>query len=75
MNDAKTALGQKILAVKQAKGLTWAALGFSAHEIADELTISAHTVKDHIDNAKMKLEARDKTHAVAIALSRGLIRL
>jgi cyanate lyase len=27
MNDAKTALGQKILAIKQAKGLTWAALG------------------------------------------------
>ncbi len=26
MNDAKTALGQKILAIKQAKGLTWAAL-------------------------------------------------
>ena len=27
MNDAKTALGQKILAIKQAKGLTWTALG------------------------------------------------
>lgn len=26
MNDAKIALGQKILAIKQAKGLTWAAL-------------------------------------------------
>ncbi len=26
MNDAKTALGQKILATKQAKGLTWAVL-------------------------------------------------
>jgi cyanate lyase len=26
MNDAKTALGQKILATKQAKGITWAAL-------------------------------------------------
>jgi LuxR family quorum sensing-dependent transcriptional regulator len=63
------------LSPREGEVLTWAALGFSAHEIADELTISAHTVKDHIDNAKMKLEARDKTHAVAIALSRGLIRL
>ena len=26
MNDAKTALGQKILATKQAKGVTWAVL-------------------------------------------------
>ena len=27
MNDAKTALGQKIMAIKQARGLTWAVLG------------------------------------------------
>ena len=26
MNDAKTALGQKILAIKQGKGITWSAL-------------------------------------------------
>lgn len=36
--------------------------------------ISPHTVKDYLERARIKLEARTLTHAVALALRAGLIR-
>ena len=63
------------LSPRELEVLTWTALGNTAAEISEKLTISAHTVKDYIDNAKVKLGVRDKTHAAAIAISEGLIRI
>jgi DNA-binding NarL/FixJ family response regulator len=41
--------------------------------VADELMISEQTVKSHTRNILSKLGANDRTHAVAMAIKRGLI--
>jgi len=43
--------------------------------IADKLSITEETVKGHVKNILSKLGANDRTHAVTIALKRGIIEL
>jgi DNA-binding NarL/FixJ family response regulator len=43
--------------------------------IADNLAISEETVKTHMRKILSKLSANDRTHAVAIALKRGIIEI
>ena len=43
--------------------------------IADQLAIAEETVKSHVTNILSKLGANDRTHAVTIALKRGIITL
>lgn len=43
--------------------------------VADKLHISEDTVKAHLRNIFSKLDARDRTHAVTIALKRGIIEI
>jgi DNA-binding NarL/FixJ family response regulator len=47
--------------------------GESNEEIARRLFVSRQTIKTHMANVLRKLEARDRAHAVAIALHRGLV--
>ena len=49
--------------------------GNANREIAARLAIAEETVKSHIANILSKLEANDRTHAVAIGLKRGIIDL
>ncbi len=49
--------------------------GFRNKEIADRLAIAETTVNFHIKNLVDKLAAKDRTHAVTIALRRGLLRM
>lgn len=42
-------------------------------QIADQLSISETTVNFHIRNLVDKLQAKDRTHAVIVALRRGLL--
>jgi DNA-binding NarL/FixJ family response regulator len=51
------------------------ARGHSNKIVADRLSISEETVKGHIKNILSKLDAHDRTHAVTIALKRGVIDL
>jgi len=43
--------------------------------IADRLSITEDTVKGHVKNILAKLGASDRTHAVTVALKRGIIEL
>ena len=43
--------------------------------IAAQLSITEETVKGHVKNVLAKLSANDRTHAVTIALKRGIIDL
>jgi DNA-binding NarL/FixJ family response regulator len=51
------------------------ALGNANKLIADQLGITEDTVKGHVKNILSKLGASDRTHAVTIALKRGIIEL
>jgi DNA-binding NarL/FixJ family response regulator len=49
--------------------------GNANKEIACQLSIAEETVKSHITNILAKLGANDRTHAVTLALKRGIIEL
>jgi DNA-binding NarL/FixJ family response regulator len=49
--------------------------GHRNKQIADQLSISENTVNFHIKNLVDKLQANDRTHAVTIALRRGLLQI
>jgi DNA-binding NarL/FixJ family response regulator len=51
------------------------AAGNSNKMVADKLSISEETVKSHVRSILSKLGANDRTHAVTIAVKRGLISL
>lgn len=51
------------------------AKGRANKEIADALSISEHTVKDHLKNILGKLRVADRTEAVTTAIQRGIIHL
>lgn len=62
-----------MLSKRETECLTWVASGKTAWEVAQILSISESTVIFHIENAKKKLTAVTVTHAVALAVGRGLI--
>ena len=49
--------------------------GRTADQIAEALTVSVETVRTHVRNVIRKLQARNRVHAIAIALERGEIAL
>lgn len=76
LHSARTAApGGQHLTDRELECLNWAARGKSEGAIASVLCRSRATVHFHLQNAVKKLEAANRTHAVAIACTRGLIRL
>jgi DNA-binding NarL/FixJ family response regulator len=53
--------------------LVLASHGLTAGEIAEQLVVSAGTVRTHLENVYLKLGVSDKAAAVATALRYGLI--
>jgi DNA-binding NarL/FixJ family response regulator len=51
------------------------AAGNANKEIAGQLSIAEETVKSHVTSILAKLGANDRTHAVTIALKRGILEL
>jgi DNA-binding NarL/FixJ family response regulator len=49
--------------------------GLTADAISEEIEISVETVRTHVRNAIRKLKARNRVHAIALALERGEISL
>jgi two-component system NarL family response regulator len=49
--------------------------GLTNKEIAYKLGVAENTVKNHINNLMVKLNARDRTQAAHVALERGLLLL
>jgi DNA-binding NarL/FixJ family response regulator len=63
------------LSSREIEVLRLIARGNANKVIADQLSISEETVKSHVTNVLSKLGANDRTHAVTIALTRGIIDL
>lgn len=55
--------------------LSYLAKGFSNIDIAKSLNVSPETVKMHLKRIYPKLNAEDRAEAVAIAISRGIIKV
>jgi len=47
--------------------------GLTDAEIAEKLSISAKTMRSRLHALRMKMQARTRTHVVAIAFRRGLL--
>ena len=61
------------LSPRELSAMTFLAKGFSRAQAADALKISEHTLRVYIEAARHKLGAMNTTHAVARALSAGII--
>lgn len=66
-------LGEEDLTPRELEVLAFIRDGSRNKQIADRLGISETTVNFHIKNIVEKLQARDRTHALVIALRRGLL--
>lgn len=60
---------------REAEVLQLLAEGLSNKEIAQQLSLSEGTVKNHISATLAKLHANDRTQAVLTVLKRGLVNL
>lgn len=63
------------LSEREVEVLRLAATGSSNKRIGAQLNISEETVKAHMKSILAKLVANDRTHAVTIALKRGIIEV
>ncbi len=63
------------LTPRETEVLRWVANGKSAWEIGEILDITKRTVDEHVQTIVRKLGAVNRTHAVALALRDGIIRL
>jgi DNA-binding NarL/FixJ family response regulator len=66
---------EEALSAREIEVLQLVAVGNANKEIAGQLSIAEETVKSHISNILSKLSANDRTHAVTIAVKRGIIDL
>jgi DNA-binding NarL/FixJ family response regulator len=68
-------LGEEDLTARELEVLRLIQDGYKNKQIADKLSISENTVNFHIKNLVDKLGANDRTHAVTIAVRRGLLQV
>lgn len=73
--DIAEHISDDVLSLREVEVLQRVASGMSNKLIASELQISEGTVKTHMKNILPKLRASDRTHAVMIALKRGIFDL
>jgi LuxR family quorum-sensing system transcriptional regulator CciR len=64
-----------LLSPPERRCLAWAAYGCTDKEIAGEIGRSTDTVRFHMKNVLKKLGAANRTHAVAVGIQKGIIRL
>jgi DNA-binding NarL/FixJ family response regulator len=68
-------MGQEALSAREIEVLEQVVSGLRNRGIGERLFISEETVKVHVKHIMEKLGARDRTHAVAIAEKRGILRV
>jgi DNA-binding NarL/FixJ family response regulator len=61
------------LTPREAQVLTWMSRGLTNTAIGEELYLTEQTVKTHARRLYRKLDVRDRAHAVAVAITRGLL--
>lgn len=69
------ASGVPLLTAREHQVLELVAQGLSAKEVAQEIDIAPRTVERHIENVRLKIRARNRTHMVTLAMELGLLHL
>lgn len=72
---APTKMEDSQLSKREIEVLNFISLGLKYEDIADELDISVHTVRHHIEKIYKKLGVNSRGQAVAQAVRSGIIRL
>ena len=72
--DDRRSAGGSTLSARELEVVACMADGMTNQQVAEQLGLSARTVKTHVQNVLVKLDAADRTGAVATALRQGLIR-
>lgn len=70
----RTAPTRELLTEREVACLTWTAAGKTSAEIAEILGLSEHTVNHYLNRATRKLDAVNRTQAVAKALRQNIIK-
>ena len=68
-------LAEQTLTAREIQVLQLVAWGNANTQVAAQLSIAVETVRMHVKNILGKLSANDRTHAVTIAVTRGILRL
>jgi len=66
---------QITLTPREVEVLAFVAQGFANKDIASRLGTASGTIKMHVQNILAKLGAADRTHAVTIAIQRGILHV
>ena len=64
---------QQPLSTRELEVLGLVAEGYTSKEVGRHLVVAEETVKSHITNILTRLEARNRAHAVALAIRGGLL--
>lgn len=64
-----------VLTRRETEILEYVTLGLSAKEVARHIDISPRTVERHVENVRLKLRARNRTHMVICAVAAGLLQV
>ena len=73
--DQPKADEDRVITKREEEVLQLIADGCSTPEVAEKLYISQKTVKNHLASIYQKLDARDRTQAVLLAVRMGIVHL
>lgn len=63
------------LTAREQEILEYIAQGLSTKEVAQHIGIAPRTVDRHVENTRLKLRAKNRTHMVACAVVAGLLQV
>jgi LuxR family transcriptional regulator, transcriptional regulator of spore coat protein len=67
--------GVPVLTAREQQVLELIAQGLSAKEAAQAIDIAPRTVERHVENVRLKIRARNRTHMVTLALELGILHI
>jgi DNA-binding CsgD family transcriptional regulator len=75
MLQQKSLTNGPVLTLREHEILEFIAQGLSTKEVAQLIDIAPRTVDRHVENVRLKLRAKNRTHMVACAVMEGLLQV
>ena len=75
MLQRKSLNSDPVLTARELEILEFVAQGLSTKEVAQQIDIAPRTVDRHIENIRLKLRAKNRTHMIACAVIAGLLQV